>query len=58
MTFRDKRNNELIEANSYAEWFAFSHNSNYELVEIVKEAKPKEDKKKKKDKPKEDKKEK
>ena len=57
MTFRDKRTDELIEANSYAERFAFSHNSNYELVEIVKEAKPKEDKTKQKAKPKEDKKE-
>lgn len=53
MTFRDKRTNEVVEANSYAEKFAFSHNSNYEVVTEPKEDKPKTNSKKKTE-PKED----
>lgn len=40
MTFRNIITNEKVKANTYAEKFAFSHNSNYELIE-----EPKEDKK-------------
>ncbi len=38
--FRNKVTDEIVEANSFTELFAFSHNSNYELVE-TKEDKPK-----------------
>ena len=42
MRFKNKRTNQIVRANNYAELFAFSHNSNYEKVEetIVK-AEPK-----------------
>ena len=39
--FRNKVTNEIVEANSFTELFAFSHNSNYELVTESKEEKPK-----------------
>lgn len=33
MKFKNKRTNQIVRANNYAELFAFSHNSNYEKVE-------------------------
>ena len=33
MRFKNKRTNQIVRANNYAELFAFSHNSNYEKVE-------------------------
>ena len=45
--FRNKVTNEIVEANSFTELFAFSHNSNYELVTESKEEKPKANSKKK-----------
>ena len=41
MTFRDKRTNEVVGADTYSKVFAFSHNSYYELVEEDKEEKTK-----------------
>ena len=35
MRFKNKRTNQIVRANNYAELFAFSHNSNYEKVEEV-----------------------
>lgn len=32
--FRNKETGEIVKANGYAELFAFSHNSNYEKIEI------------------------
>lgn len=51
MRFKNKRTNQIVRANNYAELFAFSHNSNYEKVEetIVK-AEPKAKKTSKKNK--------
>lgn len=45
--FRNKNTDEFVEANSFTELFAFSHNSNYELVTETKEEKPKANSKKK-----------
>lgn len=49
MKFKNKYANEIVEASNNVELFAFSHNSNYELVEVTKEEKPKADTKKKKE---------
>ncbi len=55
MKFKNKYTNEIVEASNNVELFAFSHNSNYEIVEVTKEEKPKADtKKKKEEKPKAD----
>ncbi len=56
MEFKNKVTGEIVKANCYAERFAYSHNSNFELVNPKKDNKPKEDSKPKtSDKPKIDK---
>ena len=40
MKFKDKKTNKIVEAKNYTQFFAYSHNSNWEKVEEA--SKPKE----------------